>query len=478
MDNFSTKTTHYIAGTIYNQKTLTMKRIYNLLILCIGLFFTTCKKEDHSFPTNTDPFIKEAKTYFMSVVDTLPSPSSDHARAAAARTVSWNQATVVDLSMGKAVIVPVRYEKELFIRTTQGGANNFKLSNLTRLLIYQSHGVFHAEVVTSFPDTNYLRHPRGAFSGMVYVEDWIGNSLATYLYESGGIIHKYAPTAPSSLEALQMVTIQVCYQITGYNYSTASPSAGYAWSETPVCRPSMMPVDDDPIAIDYGNVAGGGGSGGGGAGTGIAGDFSIAIGHNLITNINDYFKCFSNSPSCTYQVMVCVDQPVPGSRTPWSFSASDGSIEDKDNPVSVGHTFLVFTEVTGGNVITRNVGFYPGRTVTPFASNTPGALNDDEMHPYNISGSFSVSGSLFFNMLTYITQNGASTYDLNTNNCTNFSINTLAAGHIYLPSTYGYWLNGMGVDPGDLGEDIRATNFVGMTRSTEQGVHMNVGTCN
>ena len=77
-----------------------MKRIYNLLILlCLGLFSTTCKKESHSFPPNADPFVEEAKAYFISVIDTLPIPSSDHPRAAAARTVTWDQAAVVDLSM-------------------------------------------------------------------------------------------------------------------------------------------------------------------------------------------------------------------------------------------------------------------------------------------------------------------------------------------------------------------------------------------
>lgn len=456
-----------------------MKRINTLLVLlCIGLLSTTCKKETHSSPP-PDPFIVKAREYFVSATSNLPTPAASGPRSCAARTVDWSQAAVVDLSLGKAVVVPIQYVKELFVRTTQGGANNFRLSGLARLLVYQSKGIYHAEVVTGFPDTNYLRHPQCSFSGMVYVEDWSGNSLATYLHESGGLIHKCVPAAPSSLEALQVVTIQVCYQITGYNYSTASPADGFAWSEAPVCRPSMVPVDDDPVAIDYGNVAGVG-SGGAAPGNSTPGNFSIAIGHNLIANISDYFKCFTNSPSSTYQVMVCVDQPVPGSRTAWSFSASDGSIypNDKTIPVGVGHTFLVFTEIVGGNVITRNVGFYPSVKVTPISQTAFGALNNDEMHAYDISGSFTVNGTLFFNMLTYIAQYGGDNYNLSTNNCTTFAINTLATGHVYLPSTIGSWPFGMGNDPGDLGEDIRATNFAGMTRSTDQTTHMNIGTCN
>ncbi|HWK02183.1 MAG TPA: hypothetical protein VNS58_01040 [Puia sp.] len=474
-----------------------MKRIYNLFVLlCVGLFFTTCKKDTHSSLPNADPFIAKAKAYFLSV--SSATSRADNPRAVAARTVRWDQATVVNLSVGRAVLVPVRYDKELFIRTTQGGPNNFHLSNLTHLLVYQSKGLFHAEVITGFPDTNYLWHPRGHFSGIVYVEDWVGNALAKYLYEQGGAIRKAVPgsvaaavpppaavsasvsPAAVSVAPSNVVTIEVCYQITGYNYSTASPDEGFAWSEAPVCRPSMVPVDDDPVAVDYGDAVGGASGGGGTASSSSAASFSIAIGHNLIANIADYFKCFINTPFSTYQVMVCVDQPKPGTRDAWTFSASDGSVDigGKTNPFDVGHTFLVFTETTGGNVITRNVGFYPTTLVQPLSPIAKGALNDDEMHAYNISGSFTVSSTLFFNMLTNVEQNSKNTYDLDNNNCTTFAINALAAGHIYLPSTIGSWLFGMGNDPGDLGEDIRATNFVGMTRSTDQTVHMNAGVCN
>src|SRR5258708_34333177 len=172
-----------------------MKRPYILFaVLFIGLFSTTCKKEIHSSAPNTDPFIEKAKEYFTSAIINLPTSVSNNPRAAAAKTVSWDQASVVDLSTGRAVVVPIKYEKDLFIRTTQGGPNNFHLSNLARLLVYQSKRVFHAEVVTGLPDTNYLHHPQGAFSGMVYVEDWAGNSLAKYLYENG-TIRKYIPAS-------------------------------------------------------------------------------------------------------------------------------------------------------------------------------------------------------------------------------------------------------------------------------------------
>ncbi len=455
-----------------------MKRNFNLPVLfCLGLFLAACKKEAQFSPGGADPLIESARNYFIDSVRVMP--VSENPRAVAAREVCWERATVVDLSIGKAVLAPVKYDKELFIRTTQGGPNNFPLSNLTRLLIYRGKGGFHAEVVTGLPDTNYLRHPGGPFSGLAYVEDWAGHSLGKYLYTGKGILKYAAPAASSPLRSLSVAPLEVCYQLTGYNYSLAMPYGGYAWAEAPVCTPSMVPLDDPmegyPGGADYGAVAGGGGS----SGNSGAGNFTVFVGHNLITNVKDYFRCFTNTSSATFQVMVCVDQPEPGKRTAWSFSPADGSSAGV-NPFDVGHTFLVFTENNGGDVVQRNVGFYPANTVDPIYTSARGTLNNDEMHYYNISATFTVNSALFFNMLNFVSLGNTAgyTYDLNDNNCTTFAINALATGHIYLPSTIGSWFGGMGNDPGDLGEDIRATDFTGMSRSTDQEVHMNAGTCN
>ena len=153
--------------------------------------------------------------------------------------------------------------------------------------------------------------------------------------------------------------------------------------------------------------------------------------------------------------------------------------------MDVGHTFLVLTEVIPGNngptTITRNVGFYPAYATTPFGNGVQGVLNNDEAHEYNISGTFNVgSGDLFFAILSYLSQgnNSGYMYNINSNNCTTFAIDALAAGHIYLPSTIGYWLGGLGNDPGDLGEDLRTNNFTGMARSTLEQPHTNAGQCN
>jgi hypothetical protein len=237
--------------------------------------------------------------------------------------------------------------------------------------------------------------------------------------------------------------------------------------------------------------AGGGGGGSSYSGVGSVGGGSIArpvIANlaaapviysptHIITDIKDYLKCFQNTPGATFQVTVCVDQPSPGSRNPWVISFTDGA--SGSGATSAGHVYLVLTEnMPGGWSITRNVGFYPSRSVWPTTPPVPGVLNDDENTQFDIAAQYNISSPLFFAMLQFI--NGASgyNYQVNTYNCTNFALDALSAGHIYLPRTIGYWLGGMGVDPGDLGEDIRGFDFTGMTRITSQFFHSNLGICN
>ncbi|HEY5391842.1 MAG TPA: hypothetical protein VIJ57_06995, partial [Hanamia sp.] len=150
------------------------------------------------------------------------------------------------------------------------------------------------------------------------------------------------------------------------------------------------------------------------------------------------------------------------------------------NPVNVGHTFLILTEISPTETTTRNVGFYPQNSVNPSSPIDEGQLNNNEQHPYNISLTIDINNSQFFNILNFISQVASSNqnYDLNNYNCTSFSIRASLAGDINLPSTIGTWTGGSGNDPGDLGEDIRSMPLQSnMTRSTTEIDHPNLGNC-
>ena len=197
----------------------------------------------------------------------------------------------------------------------------------------------------------------------------------------------------------------------------------------------------------------------------------------VISDLKAYFKCFTDAPGVTYTVSLCVDQPEPGTRTPWVWQGdgSSGSID----PVNTGHSFLFITEnFPGGWSISRNIGFYPSGSVTPGSDPVPGVFNDDSPHPFNIGGTWTLTSASFYAMTNFIQGYQGQNYQVNTNNCTNFVLASLGAAHIYLPYTIGGWLGGTGVDPGDLGEDIRSHNYQNMAPLAGGTSHPTVGDCN
>jgi hypothetical protein len=463
-----------------------------LLAAILSVLFWGCqKKTGLSFYElrSRQALIEEAHAYFTERVLNLPSAATDHnPRTTGARIVDWNAAHILELSHGLAVLVPVHYTRPFLIMTSFSGDRLFNINDQVQLLIYQDSAMaFHAQVVSAFPDSG--RVVGGPFQGVVLVDEWNGAPINRYRYDRNTIgvytptEHKAtswpAPKAPTTYTTYVQVTCSVLY---GYNYSADDPSGGYYWEEEIGCSVSGSGTGGSgPSSGDYAGVPGG--SSGGSPSTSAI--VKVISGTNPIGNIRDYLKCYDNIPGTdhTYTVTICVDQPIPGTRAPWTFagkgSTSDLPVDD-DNPVNTGHTFLIMTEITPNGITTRNLGFYPLSIVYPGHPAEQGQLNNNSSAPYNISLAVTVTSSQFFQMLDYISHGNDNgyMYDLNANNCTTFALHALAAGGVGLPSTVGYWPGGSGNDPGDLGEDIRSLPLSpGMTKSTSLDSHPNLGSC-
>jgi hypothetical protein len=335
-------------------------------------------------------------------------------------------------------------------------------------------GQYHYQVLTLIPDSNSILHP-GTFTGIALTEDWSGNSLI-------GPQRIGRPLAASGTSQRPIVAdefaITTCDDISGYNYAVGDAANGETWEETSC---TTYDIGGGGADASYSSVSSGDYSdvGGGGGGASM---IQIAPPNNIISSLPNYFSCFTNvgGSDYSYSVSVCVDQPDPGTRTPWAIQDASGS-SASNNPVNTGHAFLILTETSGSSVITRNIGFYPATKVSPYsqASATAGGVyNNDQAHEYNISGTMNMTNAQFFQILNYCEDNSAMTYNLNTNNCTTFVLNAMAQAGINLPRTIGSWPGGSGDDPGDLGEDIRTENIPGMTVNTSPASnHMNVGIC-
>ncbi len=448
-----------------------------LLLPAAVLLCITCNKHLSDTATAKTDLIGAARSYIDSI-STQGHPVNY--RAAQPKTVRWDLARVLTVGQGQGILVPIVFDNALLIKANFVGDPYFHLNYLTQLLYYKdSTGTNTARVITDFPDSNYFKDPTRPFTGLKFVEDWLGHPIEKFLYASDGKIKRYTPN--SNQPALAEV-IQTCYSIVGYNYSPELGETEY-WTEPAGCSTNFI---DDGSGTGVGSDPGPGSPGSGPGGASGAATVSVLPGTSVIKSIKTYFQCFTNVGGSDYKytVTVCVNQPVPGSRTPWTTSG-DGSSGSSagDNPVNAGHTFLTLTETYGNTTITRNVGFYPGTDVNPIEISSQGTLNDDELHAYNISGTFTVNNAQFFTILNFVSQGNTVgyLYNLNTNNCTTFVINAVAQVGINLPHTIGTWLDGAGNDPGDLGQDLRNGNIPGMTLNLTGGTdasHLNTGQCN
>ncbi len=476
--------------------------VFLLLVFGASLFLA-CRKDQNYVDADlsNERLIESARAYFENTFDHSIRQSSGSYRIDAAKTVDWQAAKVLSLSQGPTIVVPVIYHEGLFIKTNISGENVFSLNDITHLVIYKDRNKpYHIELVTAFPDSAALKNEVHMFTGIIFVENWEGQRVRQLKFNTDGTISAYNDQNASRGKASEVNSIQHhvqpdivvarCYTIYGYNYTNGDPNGGYAWSEPGGC--SYMYLPDNLQNTGNGGTGGTGGAGGlPGSSYGLIGRLSsvttgvatVTRGPNIIGNIQDYLKCFTNVGGAdhTYTVTVCIDQPVSGTRLPWRLQNGPNASSAANNPVDVGHTFLIFSEAYGGNTITRNVGFYPRTGVNPWFPSDQGQLNNNEGSGYNISLTLTITNAQFFNILNYVAQGNSPgyTYDLNGNNCTTFAIKALQAGGVNLSSQLGIWFKGSGYDPGDFGEDIRNMPLSSnMTRSTAQSSHPNVGNCN
>jgi hypothetical protein len=194
--------------------------------------------------------------------------------------------------------------------------------------------------------------------------------------------------------------------------------------------------------------------------------------------LNDFLACFTNEAGSTYSVTLAVDQPKYGSRDPYRIDPND-----LDNP-DVGHTYLIFEQKKAdGGIIRKSIGFYPSVSVSPRNPATTGVvLFETGNHEIDASVTTTLTYANFNLLISNSISNKSTGYNLNSNNCTTWALNRLQSIGLTFPRTNGTWAWGMGrgLNPGDLGEDLRTMQLAaGQVKSVStRPMPQNVGTCN
>ena len=168
---------------------------------------------------------------------------------------------------------------------------------------------------------------------------------------------------------------------------------------------------------------------------------------NPITNLSDELKCFTVNSKSTYSISVNVNQPRPNSRDK----------VDPSNNFAAGHTFFSLEQVNSdGSKIIRNIGFYPKNSVYPGNFEDASIFGDDSDTPFSVSLKVTVTAAEMITVLNSMKEQQSVPYNLENSNCVSSVTSSLEKINIHLPMTSsGIEYLFKGVNPGDLGQDIR-----------------------
>ncbi|WP_421941060.1 hypothetical protein [Pedobacter sp.] len=240
---------------------------YVMLLFGLLLFVQACKKDSPATEAESQTaLIDDARNYFEeNVLNKLEAiPNDQNYRHALKKSLLWEKAKTKQISLGEAVIVPIKYDKKLFFSADQKNQSIQSLEN-SYLMIYKDRKrKFRAEWVTVIPD--HSQKGSAKFVGTVLVEDWVGHFVKAFAFGKTGDVVPVKLTASELYTTIGMRRLS-CYTIRyyGHNYVEGVANSDYWYengSETYCLNESG--IDYGP----YGDMGDMGSGGGGGAGSG------------------------------------------------------------------------------------------------------------------------------------------------------------------------------------------------------------------
>lgn len=350
--------------------------------------------------------------------------------------------------------------------------------------VRDSTGALEAHILEIIPDAAYLHIHHGAstktFTGHVFVYNEQYQLLYGWILHNGkkaGLIKPKASAGTANTTTTSDPKMRT--DMVAISGSCDWVDANYIDSEGGVNIYSYQECDyeiyDDGYYPDGGGGGGGvpagdplGGGGGGGGSESTAPEMTAELPDQPKAPINPkaFINCFGSLPDVgsTESITVYVQEPQPG--LPFNYGVN-----------SVGHTAISLSKTYNGQTITQTVGFYPV-TAKLAPTGTTAKVVDNTNLNYTVSVTYNVLPFEFNAIANYIA-NPPSTYNLYTNNCTNFVYNACLQGNITLPDPTGnVGLFQTGMTPGALGASIRDVAPVLNTNTNGGTVGQSHGPCN
>jgi hypothetical protein len=450
-----------------------MKKIlsFSAFILLICVLYAACRKTQNQpaeFPNQPDnqSIIDDAFSYFHDSVATRARPGSSlkiiSPQPAGAfnptkqlmKSPLWEKAEVRFLTIGPVVVIPIRFDDSLFARPyNTGSSTRVSINKLSNLIVYTD--MFkkkHAEVVLSLPDQSYIDGNSSTFSGTIFVTDWTGEYLRSYLYKKEKVWQLSMSDAGKNTGGNRSViptetADPVCTETDWYSCTGTvdDPFQYCTYTETTYtgCSPGGSEgtgggTGQTPSSLDYGLMNSGGSSG-----SSVPSQFQFA-GPKYPVMIGEEMNCFAANSTSSYSISINVEEPVPGSGK--SITAT----------LNVGHTYLTFEqENADGSKIVRNDGFYPLTSVFPWSPNDYGTFGENSTTGVSAVLKIWVSPTDFMTAVHNEAGQQSLRYNLYSYNCTTSALNVLSSIGINDLDQYAAGTLFTGNFPGNLGWTIR-----------------------
>lgn len=241
-----------------------------MFLLTAAIAIYSCKKDR---PLTQDEIknelINEAKDFFENTVlaNKQTIPNDQNYRHGLTKNLLWDKAYIRKISLGDAVIVPIKFDSDF--RITNDDNTGYKRVTSYLIIYRDAKDVRHAEWVTLIPNIT-TQYASEKFIGTATIEDWNGNFIKAFAYGADGQVIS-VKLAESDVYKQVILRRLNCYTIHyyGHNYVEGVARSDYWYengSET-YCQ-NESGVDYGPNGGDYGDMgSGGGGTSGNGGNT-------------------------------------------------------------------------------------------------------------------------------------------------------------------------------------------------------------------
>jgi hypothetical protein len=158
------------------------------LVACTDQFQGIEKTVVNDIPLNEA--IQHLKSEMASNNNLYPGAKKNSKRSSLIKNADWKNVSYENLSAGKALLVPTKFDQKIYYQPTDG-KGKLPIGSLTHLLFYKDKAKkMHMEVITLLPDYEKSSiSSNKKFNGKILIENWRGDFV-------GGLSLKDGKTNP------------------------------------------------------------------------------------------------------------------------------------------------------------------------------------------------------------------------------------------------------------------------------------------